>query len=78
MTHQEYFDKCQILRSLANELHRYAEECLNDYWKASDTKLSYAELRNYGNNERAKLALHTIGNLSAFELNFYPMHQENE
>lgn len=73
MTHQEYLDKCQQLRSLASELERYAEESLNEYWKNNKNELTYAELRNYGNNEKAKLALHTIGTLSAFELNFYPL-----
>lgn len=72
MTHQEYLDKCQQLRSLASELERYTSEQLNAYWQTNN-QLSYAQLRNYGNTEKARLALHTIGTLSAFELVYYPL-----
>lgn len=76
MTHQEYLDKCQQLRSLANEMEQYAR-LQSGQWEHRNDPMDYHQVRNYGNLQKAILALGTIGKLTAFDLHFLSFEDMN-
>lgn len=77
MTHEEYTEKCQQLRNLANELEKYARE-QRVKWDNSDKPMDYHQKRNYGNVAGAIVALKNISQLAAFELEFASYEYMNE